>query len=89
VIAYAARHPERWNALIPAVRVGWGEDNPAYRKIFTRLFMPDGDEPATARPRKASSPSPLWKLLGMTPGRSGDFSQSHGGRGGAIRRNSS
>ena len=35
---------ELWKALVPAVRVGWGEDNPAYRQIFTSLFMPDGEE---------------------------------------------
>jgi pimeloyl-ACP methyl ester carboxylesterase len=35
---------ERWGSLVPAVRAGWGEDNPAFRQVFTSLFMPDGDE---------------------------------------------
>jgi pimeloyl-ACP methyl ester carboxylesterase len=25
------------------IRVGWGEDNPAFRQVFTSLFMPDAD----------------------------------------------
>jgi pimeloyl-ACP methyl ester carboxylesterase/DNA-binding CsgD family transcriptional regulator len=28
--------------LINLVRVGWGRDNPAFRQVFTHLFIPDG-----------------------------------------------
>lgn len=28
--------------LIDLVRVGWGHDNPAFRQVFTNLFIPDG-----------------------------------------------
>jgi pimeloyl-ACP methyl ester carboxylesterase/DNA-binding SARP family transcriptional activator len=28
-------------ALITLTRTGWGRDNPAYRQVFTSLFMPD------------------------------------------------
>jgi len=28
--------------LINLVRVGWGRDNPAFRQVFTNLFIPDG-----------------------------------------------
>ena len=35
---------EQWKALVPVVRNGWGQDNPAYRQVFTSLFMPDGSE---------------------------------------------
>lgn len=35
---------ERWEAFPGIVRVGWGEDNPAYRQLFTSLFMPDAEE---------------------------------------------
>ncbi len=35
---------EQWKALVPVVRNGWGRDNPAYRQVFTSLFMPDRSE---------------------------------------------
>jgi class 3 adenylate cyclase/pimeloyl-ACP methyl ester carboxylesterase len=38
------RNLERWRAFPPLVRSSWGEDNPAFRQLFTSLFMPDGDE---------------------------------------------
>ena len=31
---------ERRNALLTVVRLGWGEDNPAFRQLWTTLFMP-------------------------------------------------
>jgi len=34
----------RASALLELVASGWGEDNPAYRQIFTTLFAPDADE---------------------------------------------
>jgi pimeloyl-ACP methyl ester carboxylesterase/DNA-binding CsgD family transcriptional regulator len=30
--------------LLNAIRVGWGQDNPAFRHLFTMLLMPDGTE---------------------------------------------
>jgi class 3 adenylate cyclase/pimeloyl-ACP methyl ester carboxylesterase len=33
---------ERIAALATLVRTGWGTDNPAYRQIFTSLFLPEG-----------------------------------------------
>jgi class 3 adenylate cyclase/pimeloyl-ACP methyl ester carboxylesterase len=35
---------ERWKTFPALVRVSWGEDNPAFRQLFTTLFMPEGDE---------------------------------------------
>jgi pimeloyl-ACP methyl ester carboxylesterase len=35
---------ERWRSVVPVVRLGWGEDNPAFRQMFTSQFMPDGNE---------------------------------------------
>jgi pimeloyl-ACP methyl ester carboxylesterase len=29
-------------ALLDLVRVGWGRDNPAFRQVFTSLFIPEG-----------------------------------------------
>ena len=37
----SAEEQERRNALLTLVRLGWGRDNPAFRQIFTSLFMPD------------------------------------------------
>jgi DNA-binding winged helix-turn-helix (wHTH) protein/pimeloyl-ACP methyl ester carboxylesterase len=37
----SAEELERRNALLTLVRLGWGRDNPAFRQIFTSLFMPD------------------------------------------------
>jgi pimeloyl-ACP methyl ester carboxylesterase/DNA-binding CsgD family transcriptional regulator len=31
-------------ALHDLVRVGWGQDNPAYRRLFANLFVPDASE---------------------------------------------
>src|SRR5690606_32243400 len=28
-------------AMIVLVRIGWGQDNPAFRQMFTSMFMPD------------------------------------------------
>ncbi len=33
---------DRRNALLTLVRLGWGKDNPAFRQLFTTMFMPDG-----------------------------------------------
>ena len=33
---------ERRNALLTLLRLGWGKDNPAFRQMFTTIFMPDG-----------------------------------------------
>ncbi len=32
---------ERRDALLTLVRLGWGRDNPAFRQLWTTLFMPD------------------------------------------------
>jgi DNA-binding winged helix-turn-helix (wHTH) protein/pimeloyl-ACP methyl ester carboxylesterase len=37
----SARQLERWEALITLVRFGWGKDNPAFRQLWSTLFMPD------------------------------------------------
>jgi hypothetical protein len=34
----------QWKALVPVVRNGWEQDNPAYRQLFTSLFIPDGSK---------------------------------------------
>jgi DNA-binding winged helix-turn-helix (wHTH) protein/pimeloyl-ACP methyl ester carboxylesterase len=32
---------EKRNAFMTLVRLGWGKDNPAFRQMFTTLYMPD------------------------------------------------
>ena len=32
---------EKRNALMTLVRLGWGKDNPAFRQLFTTMYMPD------------------------------------------------
>lgn len=33
---------EEEEALLALARVGWGRDNPAFRQVFTQLFVPEG-----------------------------------------------
>ncbi len=38
-------HKERvYRALIELTRLGWGKDNPAFRQVFTSLFIPGGTD---------------------------------------------
>ena len=32
---------EEWRILVDLVRVGWGRDTPAFRQVFSALFLPD------------------------------------------------
>ena len=34
---------EETEILIKLIRMGWGSDNPAFRQVFTTLFLPDAD----------------------------------------------
>jgi len=43
-LADSAEARKRWEAMITLARSGWGTDNPAYREMFTALFMPDGTD---------------------------------------------
>lgn len=37
----SAEEIERRNALLTLVRLGWGKDNPAFRQLWSTLFMPE------------------------------------------------
>jgi pimeloyl-ACP methyl ester carboxylesterase len=39
-----AEERQRWEAMVTLVRSGWGSGNPAFRKMFISLLVPDGDE---------------------------------------------
>ena len=36
---------ERIEAMVALMRSGWGSDNPAFRQLFTSIFMPDATKP--------------------------------------------
>jgi pimeloyl-ACP methyl ester carboxylesterase/DNA-binding CsgD family transcriptional regulator len=35
---------QRYRAIIALTRLGWGQDNPVYRQVFTSRFIPDASE---------------------------------------------
>lgn len=35
---------EETNMLINLIRLGWGKENPAFRQVFTSLYIPDGNQ---------------------------------------------
>jgi pimeloyl-ACP methyl ester carboxylesterase/DNA-binding CsgD family transcriptional regulator len=35
---------ERWRAIVSLTRLGWGQDNPVYRQLFTSRFVPDAND---------------------------------------------
>ena len=43
---WSEEHVERRKALGTLMRQGWGEDNPAFRQVFSAMFLPDGDREA-------------------------------------------
>lgn len=38
----SSEEAERKKALLMLTRAGWGQNNPAFRRIFTSLYLPDG-----------------------------------------------
>jgi len=38
------RQLEEANAMIELIRAGWGKDNPAFRQVFSTLFMPEATQ---------------------------------------------
>ena len=57
----------RYNAIIELARYGWGTDNPAFRQVFTSMFMPDASEEQVAwftqLCRKTTRPDTAARLL--------------------------
>lgn len=58
----------RERAMVDLVRVGWGQDNPAFRQMFQSLFIPDASEEQAesfdAITRATASPEVAARLLG-------------------------
>ena len=38
------QHERIYSAIIELARLGWGQDNPAFRQVFTSRFIPDGTD---------------------------------------------
>ena len=36
------KQAEEANAMLDLMKIGWGKDNPAFRQVFTTLFLPEG-----------------------------------------------
>ena len=58
-----------YRAIVEAVRVGWGKDNPAFRQLFTSRFIPEGTAEQVAwfneLCRKTVAPAMAADLLQM------------------------
>jgi pimeloyl-ACP methyl ester carboxylesterase/DNA-binding CsgD family transcriptional regulator len=56
-----------YRAIIEAVRVGWGKENPAFRQLFTSRFLPEGTQEQVnwfnELCRKTASPEMAARLL--------------------------
>lgn len=56
-----------YRAIIDLLRVGWGKDNPAFRRVFTSRFIPEGTEEQigwfTELARKTTSPAMAAPIL--------------------------
>jgi pimeloyl-ACP methyl ester carboxylesterase len=67
----------RAEALITLMRPGWGADNPAFRQIFTSLFVPGASSEQmdwfNELQRRTTSPENAARLLSAV----GDFDVSH------------
>jgi pimeloyl-ACP methyl ester carboxylesterase len=54
--------------MLTLMRLGWGQDNPAFRQMFTSQFMPDGTKEQAdwfnELQRKASSPENAVRYMG-------------------------
>jgi pimeloyl-ACP methyl ester carboxylesterase len=63
----SAEAHKRWEAMITLAGIGWGQDNPAFRQMFTSLFAPGaGPEQAdwfNALQRASASPEEAQRLL--------------------------
>jgi len=61
---------EEARALRHLIRVGWGSDHPAFRRVFASLFLPDGTpeqlDSFDALQRASTSPENAVKFVGTT-----------------------
>lgn len=57
----------RREALIPLVKVGWGQNNPAFRQVFTSMYIPGATTEQAAAfndlQRRSASPSNAVRLM--------------------------
>ena len=71
--ARSAAEREQFAAILTLVRLGWGQENPAFRQIFTSQFVPDGTKEQVdwfnEMQRVSTSPENAARFLAVT----GDF----------------
>jgi class 3 adenylate cyclase/pimeloyl-ACP methyl ester carboxylesterase len=71
--ARSAAEREQLAAILTLVRLGWGQENPAFRQIFTSQFVPDGTKEQVdwfnEMQRVSTSPENAARFLAVT----GDF----------------
>jgi class 3 adenylate cyclase/pimeloyl-ACP methyl ester carboxylesterase len=71
--ARSAAEQEQFAAILTLVRLGWGQENPAFRQIFTSQFVPDGTKEQVdwfnEMQRVSTSPENAARFLAVT----GDF----------------
>ena len=64
------RKEEEARTLDRLIRVGWGRDHPAFRRVFASLFIPDGTpeqfDSFDALQRASTSPENAVKFVGTT-----------------------
>jgi class 3 adenylate cyclase/pimeloyl-ACP methyl ester carboxylesterase len=61
---------QKAKALASLIRTGWGDDSPAYRQLFSSLFMPDATheqlEKFAERQRKTTTPECAYRYFETT-----------------------
>ena len=61
------RHAEHFRALLEMVRLGWGDQNPLFRQVFTARFVPEGSHEQrdwyNELCRISVTPTMAWRLL--------------------------
>ena len=62
---------EQFNAMLTLIRLGWGQDNPAFRQLWTTLFRPDASPSETEWmnefQRITSSPDNAARMMSEFP----------------------
>ena len=56
-----AEHEDEARVQVQLVRLGWGQDNPAFRRVFAMQFMPEGTQRAVGGLRRAAAPDDVHR----------------------------
>ena len=64
---------EQFKAMKTLIRLGWGSDNPAFRQMFTGLFMPGATPGADGFLQRAATQDHVTRMRLSLPGSRGRF----------------